>query len=142
MAGKKIMIVEDENLQLTTLSRRLKSAGFEITAARDGLSAISTARTEQPDLILLDLGLPAGDGFVVLQRLQMLIKTNTIPIIVVSSRDPKTNQDAALKAGAIAYYKKPVDMDVLLKAINEALGISPPEPPPPPPVPPPPAPAS
>jgi len=138
MPGKKIMIVEDENLQLTALARRLKSAGFEITAARDGLTAISTARKEQPDLILLDLGIPAGDGFVVLQRLQMLLNTGTIPIIVVSSRTPVGNRDASLKAGAIAYYQKPVDMDVLLKAINEALGLSAPDPPPPLPQPPPP----
>jgi DNA-binding response OmpR family regulator len=137
MAGKKILIVEDENLQLTALARRLKSAGFEITAARDGLTAISTARKEQPDIILLDLGLPAGDGFVVLQRLQMLLNTGIIPIIVLSSRTPVGNRDASLKAGAIAYYQKPVDVDVLIKAINEALGLSQPDPTPPPPPPPP-----
>jgi DNA-binding response OmpR family regulator len=136
MSGKKILVVEDDNLQLTALARRLKSAGFEIVAARDGLTAISAARKEQPDLILLDLGLPAGDGFVVLERLGMLINTGTIPIIVVSSRTPLGNRDAALKAGAIAYIHKPVDMSVLLKAINEALGL-PPEPPPEPPQPPP-----
>jgi DNA-binding response OmpR family regulator len=62
MAGKKILIVEDEVVQLTALARRLKSAGFEVVAARDGLTAISTARKEQPDLIVLDLGIPAGDG--------------------------------------------------------------------------------
>jgi len=131
MAGKKILIVEDENLQLTALARRLKSAGFEIAAARDGLTAISTARKEQPDLIILDLGLPAGDGFVVLQRLQMLLNTNIIPIIVLSSRTPVGNRDASLKAGAIAYYQKPVDMDVLIKTINETLGLSAPDPEPP-----------
>jgi DNA-binding response OmpR family regulator len=136
MSGKKILIVEDENLQLTALARRLKSAGFDIAAARDGMSAISTARKEQPDLILLDLGLPAGDGFVVLQRLQMLINTNTIPIIVVSSRDPKGNRDAVIKAGAIAYFQKPVDIDALLKAIHETLGISLPDLPPHSPTPP------
>jgi DNA-binding response OmpR family regulator len=124
MAGKKILIVEDENLQLTALARRLRSAGFEVVAARDGMTAISTARKEQPDLVLLDLGLPAGDGFSVLQRLQMLISTNTIPVIVVSSRDARTNRDAAIKAGAIAYYQKPVDVDVLLKNISEALGLA------------------
>jgi DNA-binding response OmpR family regulator len=137
MSGKKTLIVEDDNLQLTTLARRLKSAGFEIVAARDGLTAISTARKEQPDLILLDLGLPAGDGFIVLQRLGMLINTGTIPIIVVNSRTPLGNRNAALKAGAIAYIHKPVDIPVLLKAIHEALGISPPAPPPEPPPPPP-----
>ncbi|MGC1417695.1 MAG: response regulator [Candidatus Acidiferrum sp.] len=136
MAGKKILIVEDENVQLTTLARGLKSAGFEIVAARDGLTAISTARKEQPDLIVLDLGIPAGDGFVVMQRLQMLINTGTIPIIVLSSRTPIGNRDAALKAGAIAYIHKPLDMPLLLKAINDALGLSPTEPPNPPPPPP------
>jgi DNA-binding response OmpR family regulator len=136
MAGKKILIVEDEVVQLTALARRLKTAGFEIVAARDGLTAISTARKEVPDLILLDLGLPAGDGFVVLQRLGMLINTGTIPIIVVSSRTPIGNRDAALKAGAVAYIHKPVDIPILLKAINEALGLSPPDPTPPPPPPP------
>jgi DNA-binding response OmpR family regulator len=97
MSGKKIMIVEDEVVQLTVLARRLKAAGFDIVGARDGMTAISTARKEQPDLILLDLGLPAGDGFVVLQRLQMLINTGAIPVIVVSSRTPIGNRDAALK---------------------------------------------
>ncbi len=126
------MIVEDENLQLTALARRLKSAGFEIVAARDGMTAISTARKEQPDLILLDLGIPAGDGFVVLQRLQMLLNTGTIPIIVLSSRTPVGNRDAVLKAGAIAYFQKPADIDILLKAINDALGVSPADPTPPP----------
>jgi DNA-binding response OmpR family regulator len=135
MAGKKILIVEDEVVQLTALARRLKSAGFEIVAARDGLTAISTARKEQPDLIVLDLGIPAGDGFVVLQRLSLLLNTGTIPVIVLSSRTPVGNRDAALKAGAIAYIHKPVDVPVLLKAINDALGLSPPDPPPAPPTP-------
>jgi DNA-binding response OmpR family regulator len=136
MAGKKILIVEDEVVQLTALARRLKTAGFEVVAARDGLTAISTARKEQPDLIVLDLGIPAGDGFIVLQRLSMLINTGTIPVIVLSSRTPIGNRDAALKAGAVAYIHKPVDVPFLLKAIDDALGIpstdAPPQPPPPP----------
>jgi DNA-binding response OmpR family regulator len=123
MAGKKILIVEDENLQLTMLARRLRSAGFEVVGARDGMTAIGTARKEQPDLILLDLGLPAGDGFTVLQRLQMLISTNTIPVVVVSSRDAKTTTNSALKAGALAYFQKPVDLDALLRKISEVLGL-------------------
>ncbi|HEY2544744.1 MAG TPA: response regulator [Candidatus Acidoferrum sp.] len=135
MAGKKILIVEDDNLQLTALARRLKSAGFEIVAARDGLTAISTARKEQPDVVVLDLGIPAGDGFVVLQRLQMLLNTGSIPVIVLSSRTPVGNKDAALKAGAIAYLHKPVDIPVLLKTINDALGLETIEPPPSPPLP-------
>jgi DNA-binding response OmpR family regulator len=130
MASKKILIVEDENLQLTMVAKQLKSAGFEIAGARDGTSAISTARKEQPDLILLDLGLPAGDGFTVLQRLQLIIQTSLIPVIVLSSRTPVGNRDAALKSGAVAYLQKPVKSEDLVKAINQALGIAEPSPPP------------
>lgn len=136
MAGKKILIIEDETLQLTATAKRLKAAGYEISAARDGTSAISTARKEQPDLILLDLGLPAGDGFVVLQRLQMIIQTAMIPVIVLSARTPVGNKETVLKGGAVAYLQKPVDAAVLLKAIAEALGTSPPDAPPPDPPPP------
>jgi DNA-binding response OmpR family regulator len=67
----------------------------------------------------------------------MLLNTGIIPIIVLSSRTPVGNRDASLKAGAIAYYQKPVDVEVLIKAINEALGLSQPDPTPPPPPPPP-----
>jgi DNA-binding response OmpR family regulator len=122
MSGKKILIVEDEILQLTTVAKRLKSAGFEVIGARDGMGAISTARKEQPDLILLDLGLPAGDGFVVMQRLQSLLSTATIPIVVVSSREPAVGEEASKRAGAIAYLRKPVDFEKLLKIITEAIG--------------------
>lgn len=124
MTGKKVLIIEDENVQLTLLAKRLKSAGFEVVAARDGMSAIGTARKEQPDIILLDLGLPAGDGFVVLQRLQLIIQTATIPVIILSSRTPVGNKEAALRAGAVAYMQKPVEPEVLVKAIRETLGIS------------------
>jgi DNA-binding response OmpR family regulator len=124
VTGKKVLIIEDENVQLTLLAKRLKSAGFEVVAARDGMSAIGTARKEQPDIILLDLGLPAGDGFVVLQRLQLIIQTATIPVIILSSRTPVGNKEAALRAGAVAYMQKPVEPEVLVKAIRETLGIS------------------
>jgi PleD family two-component response regulator len=62
MAGKKILVVEDEAVQLTSVARRLKSPGYEVVGARDGASAISTARKELPDLVLLDLGLPPVTG--------------------------------------------------------------------------------
>jgi hypothetical protein len=138
MAGKKILIVEDEVVQLTALARRLKSAGFEIVAARDGLTAISTARKEQPDLIVLDLGIPAGDGFVVLQRLSMLINTGTIP----SSCSPHAHPSAtAMPPSKPARSPTSTNLSTspfLLKVINDALGLSSPDPPPPLPQPPPP----
>jgi DNA-binding response OmpR family regulator len=122
MGAKKILIVEDEALQLTLVAKHLKTAGYEVIGARDGITAISTARKEQPDLVLLDLGLPAGDGFVVMQRLQTLISTSIIPIIVLSSRNPSETEESVKRAGAIAYVQKPADSEKLLKLIADTIG--------------------
>ena len=109
-------------MQITMVAKRLKTAGYDVIGARDGISAISTARKERPDLILLDLGLPAGDGFVVMKRLQTLLPKTTIPIVVVSSQDPRDSEEPSKRAGAIAYLQTPVDFEKLLKVIVEAIG--------------------
>jgi DNA-binding response OmpR family regulator len=123
MSGKKILVVEDEVTQLTSVGKRLKAAGYDVSGARDGMNAIAMARKEMPDLVLLDLGLPGGDGFTVLKRLQLIIQTSMIPVIVMSARDPHGNREEALKSGAVAYLQKPLETDVLLKTIAKALGI-------------------
>jgi CheY-like chemotaxis protein len=128
MSRKKILVVEDETVQLTLVAKRLKAAGYDVVGARDGISAISTARKEQPDLVLLDLGIPGGDGFVVMQRLQTLLSTTTIPIVVASSHDPAQNEEASKRAGAIAFLQKPVDFEKLLKVIAESIGTPEPSP--------------
>lgn len=116
--------MEDEIGQLITGAKMLKTAGFDAVAATDGTSAVSTARNEQPDLILLDLGLPAGDGPVVLERLQHLIPTATIPVSVLSGRDPAANREPAPAAAAVACLEKPADRDKLVQAIKKVLGDS------------------
>jgi DNA-binding response OmpR family regulator len=75
-------------------------------------------------LILLDIGLPAGDGFVVMQRLHNLVDVAHVPIIIVSARDPEHHAERALNAGAYCYFQKPVDNRELLDAIEDALGIT------------------
>jgi CheY-like chemotaxis protein len=86
------------------------------------LSAISEARKHQPDLIILDLGLPAGDGFVVLERLRAITPLALIPVIVVSARDLRGNRERALKEGAKAFVQKPWNDDELLAIIGQQLG--------------------
>lgn len=122
MLAKKILLVEDDRAQLTLVAKRLKGAGYEVFGASDGMTAVSMARKEKPDLVILDLGLPAGDGFSVMSRLQTLIPTSTIPIVVVTSREPAETRAAALKAGALAYLQKPLDIEALLKTIRDTLG--------------------
>jgi DNA-binding response OmpR family regulator len=85
---------------------------------------MSEARKCEPDLIILDLGLPAGDGFIVMERLKKLPSLALIPVIVVSARDVRVNRERALKAGAKAFLQKPMDDAELLAVIRKALGES------------------
>jgi DNA-binding response OmpR family regulator len=123
-AEKKILIVDDDEHLLLGLTARLKTNGYAVVWASDAVAAISAARREVPDLIILDLGLPAGDGFVVLERMRALADLVAIPVIVLSARDPADNKERALQAGAAAYFQKPPDNHEFLMAIRRALGES------------------
>jgi len=124
MTGRKIMLVEDDKDTMRAMAIRLKSQGYNLVVATDAMSAISTARKEKPDLIILDLGLPGGDGFVVMQRLRSNMELLMVPIIVVSARDPLQNKKRALDAGAAAFLQKPVENADFLAAIEKALSTS------------------
>ena len=94
---------------------------YDTCFAGDSLSAISEARKQQPDLILLDLGLPAGDGFVVIERLLTNLQLAMIPIVVVSARDVRINRQRALQAGAKAFVARRWDDHNLLQVIRDVL---------------------
>jgi len=122
MAGKKILIVDDDVDLLRGLAIRLKANAYEIVSATDAIFAVSIALEEKPDLIILDIGLPGGDGYVIMDRLSKIAGTIGTPIIVLSARDASLNRKRALKAGAQAFFQKPADNDELLAAIRKALG--------------------
>lgn len=124
MDRKKILIVDDDEDSVKGLRLRLRAHNFNTAVAMDAVSAISQAKNESPDLIILDLGLPAGDGFVVMERVANLDSLPSIPVIVLSARDPLVNRERALNAGAIAFFQKPADNDELLFAIHKALGLN------------------
>jgi two-component system KDP operon response regulator KdpE len=121
MTGKKLLLIEDDKDTVRAMAVRLKSEGYNMVVASDAISAISTARKEKPDLIILDLGLPGGDGFVVMQRLRSNCDLMMVPIIVVTARDPKYNEPLAIQAGAYAFFQKPFDTTELLNSIMDAL---------------------
>ena len=121
MSKKKILVIEDDPDMRLALHVRLKANDFDVVHAGDAVASISEARKNGPDLILLDLGLPGGDGYVVMQRLKSNIQLSTIPIIVVSARDREANEARSLLAGAEAYLQKPVDNAVLLETIRRAI---------------------
>jgi DNA-binding response OmpR family regulator len=122
MSPKKILIIDDDEHLLLGLATKLKANGYTIVSAVDAVSAVAVARRETPDLILLDLGLPAGDGFLVLERLRAMTGLVATPVIVLSARNPANNEQRALQAGAVAFFQKPPDSREFLTEIRRALG--------------------
>jgi len=117
----KILLVDDDHDLVRGLELRLRVNNYEVVAAGDAYAAITSTQKERPDLIILDIGLPDGDGFVVLDRLHKLGYLSTVPVIVLTSRDQATFEQLALKAGATAFFQKPADNNELLKAIRLSL---------------------
>jgi two-component system KDP operon response regulator KdpE len=124
MNNKKILIVEDDPDVRQGMHVRLRASNYDVFLAVDGQQSISEARKHQPDLIILDLGLPAGDGFTVMENLKKNTYLSIIPIIIVSARIGHENRERAMKAGAKAFLEKPVDNAELLAVIRQALGES------------------
>ncbi|MFH1221351.1 MAG: response regulator [Candidatus Eisenbacteria bacterium] len=120
MPKGKILIVDDDLDLQRGLGIRLCAEGYEVVAAADAVSATSVARRERPDVIILDLGLPGGDGYAVMDRLKLLL-VGSIPVIVLTARDPATDKARAKAEGAVAYFQKPVEHRALLRAIERAL---------------------
>src|SRR6202011_5199858 len=125
VSQKTILIVDDDPDVRLGLHVRLKANHYDVIFAADGMASIAEARKHLPDLIILDLGLPAGDGFSVMERLKANDTLSLIPVIVVSARDRNANVDRALKAGAKAFLQKPVTNAELLAVIRQALGEPP-----------------
>jgi len=122
MDKARILIVDDDQDMRRGLNIRLRANGYETAFAQDAITAVSEARKGNPDLIILDIGLPGGDGFVVMKRLQDIASLACTPVIVLSARDPMANEQRALDAGAAAFFQKPADNEELLTAIRKALG--------------------
>src|SRR6202049_3837104 len=119
------ILVVDDNLELRkALSLRLRANGYEVLLAGAALSATAAAVKQEPCLVILDLGLPCGDGFVVMERLQKNDSLASIPVIVLTGRDSEDTRNRTLQAGAVAFFQKPVDDDELLSAIRKALDLS------------------
>lgn len=118
--AEKILIVEDDSDAALALSIQLEAEGFQILKATDVASAISMAKSQLPDLILLDLGLPDGEGYKVLQRL-VSGSISSAPVIVVTARGSEKDHHRALELGAVDFFQKPVPSTWLLRAIQRAL---------------------
>jgi DNA-binding response OmpR family regulator len=121
VTGRRVLIVEDDADIARALNLRLRSAGYETSVVVDAVSVVATARQFSPDLVLLDLGLPGGNGYAVLERLRALGALTSVPIVVLSAWDRDVNEPRTLAEGAHAFLAKPLDDEELLRVVGEAL---------------------
>ena len=117
---KKILVVEDDPEVRVLLVRVLREAGYQTLAAEDGTMALRVARNELPDLMLLDLNLPAGNGQFVLESVINSVELCGIPVIVLSG-DPLLNIEDMKNRGAMEAFQKPVDQGLFLNTIGRIL---------------------
>lgn len=116
----RILLVEDHEEIWDFLSRRLKRRGYEVVVATDGQEGVNKARSELPDVILLDMNLPVMDGWTAAGEIKKDLATAKVPIIALTAHAMSGDRDKAIAAGCDDYHAKPVDFSRLLGQI-EAL---------------------
>ena len=121
----RILIVEDEEMNRDSLSRLLRRRGYEVLLAVDGEQGLALARSEAPDLILMDMSLPVLDGWEATRRLKAAPETRTIPIVALTAHAMATHRDQALAAGCDDYDTKPIELTRLLPKIQALLAREP-----------------
>jgi len=119
--AKKILLVDDEPHIIMMLENRMKHAGYEVITACDGQEALTKAKKEKPDLIILDLMLPKLDGYKVCRMLKFDEKYKNIPIIMLSARAQEADKKMGETVGADGYVTKPFEPQVLLGKVKELL---------------------
>lgn len=117
----RILLVEDNEMNLDMLSRRLQRKGYEVVIATDGEAGVTMAASDRPDLILMDMSLPLLDGWEATRRLKGMQETAAIPVIALTSHAMSGDREKATGAGCDDYDTKPVDFQRLLVKIEALL---------------------
>ena len=120
MSKGKILVVDDEPEIVQAVAMRLKANGYDVITARDGMQATSMAINQNPDLIILDIGMPAGDGHKVAQRLRETAMVR-IPIIFLTAHTDKHDYERAFEQGVEKYMTKPFHAEDLIAAVDELI---------------------
>ena len=120
--AKKILVADDEPEIVKALHIRLKEAGYEVVVAFDVLQAIYQAHKERPDLIILDIRMPAGDGIGVYEKLKISSETAVIPVIFITAYANDEIVRKVLEMGAAGFIAKPFNTETLLNKVKTILG--------------------
>ena len=120
-AMRKILLVEDNEMNRDMLSRRLVRSGYEVIMAEDGARGVAMATSDRPDLILMDMSLPVIDGWEATRRIKATPELRKIPIIALTAHAMLTDRDKALEAGCDDYDTKPIELQRLLGKMETLL---------------------
>lgn len=121
MATPKILVVDDQPINVQLLKRKLEREGMIVATSYSGREALDMVKADKPDLILLDVMMPEMDGIEVCQRLQADSETKTIPVIFITARTSKEGKIEGLGVGAVDYITKPIDLDETLARVQTQL---------------------
>jgi len=118
----KVLIVEDDADIARLIGLKLKQQGLKPVFAADAVTAVTIARKEDPDLLVIDIGLPGGGGLLVMERMRAIANLAMKPVIVISAGEPIEGERQAREVGATAFFPKPLDLDALVEAVGAQLG--------------------
>jgi two-component system cell cycle response regulator DivK len=121
VTGATVLVVEDNDLNLKLVKDVLEHAGFSVVVARSGETGVDLAVEQQPDLVLLDLGLPGIDGHEALRRLRASPRTRSLPVVAVTAYAMAADRARALEAGFDGYLEKPLDVLSLPRDVRRFL---------------------
>ena len=117
----KILLVEDNEMNRDMLSRRLERRGHKVVMAEDGATGVAMAKSESPDIVLMDMSLPIVDGWEATRQIKAAPETKAIPVIALTAHAMAGDEEKALAAGCNDYETKPVDLPKLLAKIDALL---------------------
>ena len=122
---KKILIVEDDKDICKALAIRLKSCNYQVDIAEDAVTGVNHVVKNNPDLILMDISIPAGNGFILAERVRALPGIGNIPIIFMTANKQPELKQKAEEMGAAAFFEKPFDSNMLITKISQLLPVNP-----------------
>jgi CheY-like chemotaxis protein len=117
----KVLLVEDNEMNRDILSRRLSRRGYVVVFAMDGRQGVEMARSEKPDIILMDMSLPVMDGWEATRRVKSDNAMRNVPVIGLTAHAMSGDREKALEAGCDDYDTKPVELDRLIEKIEQLL---------------------